>query len=78
MGGFWWQKLKQIFIHDPHTTITNEETLHYFSGNSEASASELLENTEEIFSQYYIHGDMFSMFISHYSMLYFLDIDSNY
>ena len=33
-----------------------------FSSSSEAIASELLENIEEMFPRYYMKSDMFSMF----------------
>ena len=32
------------------------------SNNSEAKASELLETTEYMFPQYYMHSDVFNMF----------------
>ena len=39
----------QSFVHDPHTTISNVETFpEYFTSNSEANASELLEKILEI------------------------------
>ena len=31
-----------------------------FSSNSEANASELLENPEEMFPRYYLHHDIFN------------------
>ena len=37
----------QPFIHHPLTTISSEDTFSRFSSNSEADASELLENLEE-------------------------------
>ena len=49
---FWWQ------IHAVH--IINISSI--FSSNSEAFASELLENIEEMFLQYYIHSNNFSIF----------------
>ena len=43
-----------------------------FSINSEANASELLKNIEEMFPVYYIHSDMFSMYLLlHTSVLSF-------
>ena len=46
------------FVHDPHPNIIDEETFlqhlfNMFSSNSEANASELLENVEEMFPWYY-------------------------
>ena len=38
--------------------ISNETFLHYFSSNFEASASELLENSEEMFPLYYMDSDV--------------------
>ena len=38
------------FVHDPHTTISNEETLR----------KELLENLKEMFPRYYKDTGMFS------------------
>ena len=44
----------QSFAHDTHSTF-----LHDFFSNSEASASELLENHEEMFPRYYYqHTDI--------------------
>ena len=43
------------------TTTSNEKT---FYTNSEANASELLENHEDMFPQYYIHCDVLSWFFS--------------
>ena len=49
----------KAFIHDPSCTKHLR-----FSCNSEAFASELLENLEEIFARhYYMHNAMISMFI---------------
>ena len=43
-----------------------------FSINSEANASELLKNLEEMFPVYYIHSYMFSMYLLlHTSVLSF-------
>ena len=44
----------QSFVHDLHTTISNERSSNY-EGN---------ENLKEMFPQYYMHRDMFSMFKS--------------
>ena len=44
--------------HDPQTTFSNISSR--FSNNSEAFASELLENLEEMFLWCYIYSDMFS------------------
>ena len=46
---------KWTFVHAPHFTISDEETF---------LQELLLENIEEMFPRYYIHGDMFSMFNS--------------
>ena len=43
------------FIHDPHYIFSNISQL--FSSISEALASELLENLEEMFPCYHIHSD---------------------
>ena len=51
---------KQSFVHDPHTTITNEETC---SSNSEAFASELPENPEEMFHLHYMFNILFSKWV---------------
>ena len=45
-----------------------------FSSNSEVSASELLENLEEIFYLYYIDSDIMSRFNSELNMIYKYDI----
>ena len=45
------------FVYDPYTTISNEKKyFSRFSRNSEAFASDLLEDLEGMFSQYYIHS----------------------
>ena len=46
-----------LFVCDSYTMISNEKTLlsSQFSNNSEANASELLENCEEMFPQYCKH-----------------------
>ena len=43
------------FVHYPHFSSR-------FSTNSEAFASELIENLEDISPQYYMYSDMFNMF----------------
>ena len=44
--------VRQWFDHDPLATISDEETISSkFSSNSEAYASELLENLEEMLSR---------------------------
>ena len=44
----------QSFVHDLHSyTISNISSI--FSSNSEAEASELLENIEETFPRFYMH-----------------------
>ena len=48
-----------LFVHHP-TTISNE--LETVSSSLEVFASELPENLEEMFPQYYMHSDMFSIF----------------
>ena len=50
-----------LFVHDLHSTVSNEET---FRRDFLAFASELLENREEMILRYYMHSDMFSMFKS--------------
>ena len=44
------------FVHDSSTTIGYEEI---FSRNSEASASEFLENPEEMFHRYCVNSVIF-------------------
>ena len=51
----------QSSIHDPHTTISNEEMC---LKNAEAKASELPKNLKEMFPLYFMHGDIICMFIS--------------
>ena len=41
-----------------------KKTNSRLSSNSEANASELLENPEDMFSVYYMHSDMFNTFKS--------------
>ena len=56
------EKYTQLFAH-PLTIVNKEESFSLrFSGNSEALTSELLENLEDIFLQFYIHGYLFSIF----------------
>ena len=43
--------------HDPLTNISN-----IYSSNSETSASELLQNLEEMFPQYYLNSDVINRF----------------
>ena len=45
---------EQSFIHEPFTNISNISSR--FSSNSEADASELLENIEEMFLRYNIQS----------------------
>ena len=57
------------FVHDQQPVISNKKTstsdlsntFPPFSSNSEALASELLENLEKMFLMYYMHSDMFSI-----------------
>ena len=44
------------------STTIMRDTPSRFSSNSEASASELLENIEEMFHRYYLRCDVFSKF----------------
>ena len=45
-----------LFVHDPRQLSFNKETsIQIFSSKSEAFASELLENIENMFSMYFIH-----------------------
>ena len=50
------------FVYDSHSTISYISSR--LSSNSEAFASELLENLEEMFPLHYMHNDMFCMFKS--------------
>ena len=49
------------FIYDPLTTTSKEKKSSRFSSNSEAFASELLENLEEMFTRYYM-DDIYLVF----------------
>ena len=59
---------RPIYVHDPQTTITNEGTYSItFYSNFEAKASELLENRQEMFPQYYIRSMFFNNNVVCYS-----------
>ena len=58
-GRCWQQISIQSFSHDQHVYISSG-----FFSNSQTFSSNLLENPEEILPRYYMHSDMFSMFIS--------------
>ena len=52
-------------FHDPHTTVSNEDIfLQNFLAIVKQKSSELVENIESMFSLYYMHGYIFSMFTS--------------
>ena len=62
-GGVWQIQYNHSFT--IHIYYQQRGTLFSrFSSNSKTNASELLENLEEMFPQYYMHGDMFSTFKS--------------
>ena len=42
-----------------HYSVTTINISSIFSRNSEASASEFLENLEEMFPRYFMHNDIF-------------------
>ena len=48
-----------LIVYDSLTTTYNKETL---CSNYEAFASDILENLEEAFPQYYMHGDVGNSF----------------
>ena len=51
-----------LFVQDSQTITSNQERfLPDFWGNSEANASELPENLEEIFPRYHKHKDVKNM-----------------
>ena len=54
----------QSFVHDQIATVSNKVNTSFFSfsSNSEASASELLENLEEMLPQYYNESDVIISF----------------
>ena len=64
-------------VYDPLTNISSEEiewNSSIFSSNFEASASELLENIEDIFPLNYVDIDMLSIELNNQSYIDFCSI----